>query len=567
MKMQPVARLFLLGLPGAGKTTAGRCVAAMLGWSFVDTDVLIEERAGQPIARIFAEEGEQRFRELESAALAEAAGREHVVVATGGGAVTSIANRDRMRAAGWRVTLGVSPSVALVRLAEARLRLGMAAPERPLLAGDDPLLRLHALREQRQPYYEEADDQFSTDGLSEHEVAARVVAGLVVRGLVAGSDAAPRVRRVRVAPAVEYDAIVEWGGLARVGERLHALGLPPRLFVVADSRVAALYGPGVLSGLRAAGFEPDLWEVPAGEEHKNRTQLDAVHDWLADRRAERREAVVALGGGVAGDLAGFAAATYLRGVPFIQIPTSLLAQVDASIGGKVGIDHPRGKNLLGAFHQPRLVVADPAALLTLPPRARTEGWAEVVKHGVALDAAYFAALERDVAALRRLEPAPTTAAIAGSVNLKALVVERDEREQDDGHRHLLNYGHTIGHALEAVTGYGAWLHGEAVAVGMAAAARIGQRLGITPDDVVARQDALLEAFGLPTRCPGVAAAALMRAALWDKKVRGGRVRWVLPTALGAASGVRDVPDEVVRAALREIGATDEPAPDGPKEEE
>jgi shikimate kinase/3-dehydroquinate synthase len=559
---RPVTRLFLLGLSGSGKTTVARLVAEMLGWDYADTDALVEQRAGLPIPRIFADLGEPRFRALEAEVLAEVARREHVVVATGGGIVDRAANRELLRDAGWRVTLDVSPSVALTRLAEARLRLGAAA-ERPLLAGDDPLLRLHALREQRQPRYDAADDIVPTDGRGALEVAARVVAGLVARGLAAPDEATtPRTRHVRPAPGIAYEAVVEWGGLARLGERLAALDLPPRLHVVSDTQVAALYGPAALAGLEAAGFAPGLWEVPAGEGSKSRAQLDTLHDWLADRRAERREAVVALGGGVVGDLAGFAAATYLRGVPLVQVPTSLLAQVDASIGGKVGIDHPRGKNLIGAFHQPRLVLADPAVLLTLPHRARTEGWAEVVKHGVALDAAYFVALERDAAALRALRPGAATAAIAGSVDLKAGVVEADEREGDYGRRQLLNYGHTIGHALEAVSGYGVWLHGEAVAVGIAVAAHIGQRLALTPPDLVARQDALLAALGLPTRCPGVSAHALMRAALWDKKVRGGRVRWVLPTALGAATITADVPDEVVRAALLDVGATDAPAAAG-----
>jgi shikimate kinase / 3-dehydroquinate synthase len=558
MDTPSVTRIFLQGLPGSGKTTIGRLAAEILGWAFADTDELVEARAGASVPIIFAEQGEPHFRALEAEALAEVAHRDHVVVATGGGAVTSEGNRTLMRGAGWRVTLDVSPSVALARLADARLRLGPAAPERPLLAGDDPLLRLHALREQRQPYYIAADDGVGTDGRGIHEVAARVVAGLVARGLIAGGRAEAYLRRIQSTPGTAYDAMVEWGGLARLGERLAALALPPRVHLVTDTHVAALYAPGVLAGLRAAGFEAGVWEVPAGEASKSRAQLDALHDWLADRRAERREAVVALGGGVVGDLAGFAAATYLRGVPFVQVPTSLLAQVDASIGGKVGIDHPRGKNLIGAFHQPRLVLADPATLLTLSGRVRTEGWAEVVKHGVALDGAYFVKLERDVAALRALAPAATTAIIAGSVDLKAGVVEADERERDDGRRHLLNYGHTIGHALEAVAGYGAWLHGEAVAVGMAAAAHLGHQLGLTPADLVARQEALLEAFGLPVRCPGVSAAALTRAALWDKKVRGSQVRWVLPTALGAAMVVSDVPDDVVRGALLVVGASDAP---------
>lgn len=553
----PVTRIFLIGLSGSGKSTAGRRIAAMLGWAFRDTDALVEQRAGLSVTRLFDERGENAFRALEAGALAEAARDAHTVIATGGGAVLRAANRALMRERGWRVALHVSPSVALARLTQERLRQGRAAPERPLLAGDDPLQRLLALRERRQRYYDEADDAFDTDGLDANTVASRAVAGLVARGLTDGSGSKGAVLSVPV-NGQNSEAVVEWGGLAALGARLAGLGLPPRVHLVSDSHAGLLYGPGVLANLAADGFEADLWMLPAGETNKNREQLAALHDWLAGRRAERREAVVALGGGVVGDLAGFAAATYLRGVPLVHVPTTLLAQVDSSIGGKVGINHPLGKNLLGAFYQPRLTLADPATLLTLPERVRTEGWAEVVKHGAALDAEYFATLERERVALRALDPGPVTRTIAESVALKVRVVASDTRERDGGARHLLNYGHTTGHALERVAGYGVFLHGEAVAVGMAAAARIGQRLGLTPPGVVARQDALLEAFGLPRRCPGVAVDALMHAALWDKKTRGGRVRWVLLSGIGAAQVAPDVPGAVVRAALLEVGASDVP---------
>jgi 3-dehydroquinate synthase len=527
-------------------------VADLLGWRMLDTDELVIARAGRSVRAVFAEDGEPAFRQLESEALAEAAHTERAVIATGGGIVGRAANRALMAEAGWRVALEVAPSVALARL--TRAELGGDLSERPLLAGDDPLLRLHTLRQARQQHYADADDIIETDDRAAHEVAARVVAGLVVRGLTPGvPGSAGGGRHVRAAGGA-YVAHVAWGGLAGLGAHLAKLDLPPRVHVVSDSHVAWLYGGLLLARLAADGLDAALWTVPAGEQNKTTTELDHLYDWLAERRAERGEAVIALGGGVVGDLAGFAAATYLRGLPLVQVPTSLLAQVDASIGGKVGIDHPRGKNLIGAFHQPRLVVADPATLLTLPPRARREGWAEVVKHGVALDAEYFAALERDVTALTVLSPDATWSAIAGSVALKAEVVEGDEREGEYGTRQFLNYGHTIGHALESVTGYGMWLHGEAVAVGMVAAARIGVRLGITPPEVAERQDALLARFGLPLRCAGVSADALLRATLWDKKVRGGAVRWVLPAAIGAVTIVRDVPEEAVRAVLLELGA-------------
>jgi 3-dehydroquinate synthase len=352
-----------------------------------------------------------------------------------------------------------------------------------------------------------------------------------------------------------YDAVVGWGALAELPARLRALGLPSRLSVVTDSSVANLYLAPLLERLRAAAFASDALIVPAGEQSKSREQLGSIHDWLAERRIERGEALLALGGGVVGDLAGFAAATWLRGLPLIHIPTSLLAQVDASIGGKVAIDHLRGKNLIGAFYQPRLTLADTATLLTLPARQRIEGWAEVIKHGAALDADEFAVLEREAEALLRIEPATTTAVIARSVAIKAAIVEQDEREGEGGRRALLNFGHTLGHAIEAVTGYRLWLHGEAVSVGMVFAARLGWRMGVTPRATVDRLEALLARFGLPTRLDGLSATSLLRATLWDKKARGGHTRWIILTDLGAATLVASAPEGAIRETLLELGAS------------
>ncbi|MEO7001686.1 MAG: 3-dehydroquinate synthase [Ktedonobacterales bacterium] len=559
-KPERVERILLIGPTGAGKTTAARHIAELLGWQALDTDALVERAAGTSVAAIFADEGEAAFRQREHAALASALAERRVVVATGGGIGERGANRELMRSHGWVVSLAVAPETSWRRVVAAAAADGAASvgAVRPMLVGDDPQDRLRALALRRQPWYADADETIVADDLDADTLARRVVAGLVARGLLPTDSAEPQTAHVSVGHAgAGYDAVVAWGALAGLGARLTALRLPSRLFVVADANVAALYEPPLLAGLLDAGFQPHVFRVPAGEASKSREQLNAIHDWLAERRAERSEAVMALGGGVVGDLAGFAAATYLRGLPLIQIPTSLLAQVDASIGGKVAIDHPRGKNLIGAFYQPRLVLTDPAALLTMPPRQRTEGWAEVIKHGVALDAAYFETLEREADALAALHPMESTAAIARSVAIKAGVVAGDEREQEGGQRALLNYGHTLGHAIETVTGYGAWLHGEAVAVGMAFAARLGARIGVTPGDLVARQDALLTRMGLPTRADGISARDLLRATLWDKKARGGQVRWVLPTALGAATLVADVPEDAVRAILLEVGAADD----------
>jgi 3-dehydroquinate synthase len=555
MKTQHVERIFLIGPTGAGKTTVGRTLADLLGWQFADTDDLVAASASKTIHEIFAVDGEPRFREMEGAALAEAASRVRHVVATGAGIVERVANRDLMMRSGWVVHLACSDAVVLGRLdAEARAAGRTLGDARPLLATADPLARLGELAARRSAAYGCSDDAVPNEALPPLETARLVLAGLVGRGLLSPCGAVP-VERTVAARSGGYAAAVAWGGLATLAERLPLAAGRARAYVVADANVLDFYQRPLHESFDRAGVCALIYSVPPGEQSKSSEQLNAIYDWLAEERAERSDLLVAIGGGVVGDLAGFAAATYLRGMPLAHVPTSLLAQVDSSIGGKTGINHTRGKNLIGAFHTPQLVIADPALLLTLPPRQRIEGWAEVVKHGVALDAEYFGRVERDVEALLSLQPAQLTATIAGSVAIKVGIAEGDERESEGGRRHLLNYGHTIGHAIEAVAGYGAWLHGEAVSVGMVVAARLGRRLGVTPEEVVVRQEALLARFGLPIRADGLALDALLHAVQWDKKVHGGAPRWVLPTRLGTSTLVGAVSEAEVRAALLEVGAT------------
>lgn len=556
---QVVERIVLIGPTSAGKSTVGAALARLLGWRFLDLDVAIEAAAGAPIRDIFARDGEQAFRDLESAALEQSLGERRAVIATGAGIVERQHNLAGALERAWVVALEVSPEAAQERATRDADARGLSVGAlRPMLQAPDALAQIRALAARRQPHYARAHARIDCDTLPTETLAARIAADLIVRGALPGSDATSVSRHV--AAGAGYEAVAGWGALAELPARLRAVGLPPRLSIVSDSSVAALYAEPLKQRLSAEGFAPDIFIVPAGEESKSREWLDAIHDWLAERRIERGEALIALGGGVVGDLAGFAAATYLRGLPLVQAPTSLLAQVDASIGGKVAIDHPRGKNLIGAFYQPRLVLADTATLLTLPGRQRTEGWGEVIKHGVALDADYFAALEREAAALLALDPATTTAIIARSIDIKASIVEGDEREGEGGRRALLNFGHTLGHAIERVTGYRLWLHGEAVSAGMVFAARLGWRMGVTSRDVVDRLEALLAQFGLPTRIDGLSAPALLRATLWDKKARGGRVRWALLTAMGASALFDGAPEDAIRATLLELGATEaEPA--------
>jgi len=347
-----------------------------------------------------------------------------------------------------------------------------------------------------------------------------------------------------------YRVAVGAGLLAQVGPEISRLGVGRKLALLTDPAIKALYGEIVARSLAGAGFEVTTVLLPEGERAKTLEVAAQTWDRLLEAGLDRGSAVVALGGGAVGDLAGFVAATYMRGVHFVQLPTTLLAQVDASIGGKTAIDHPRAKNLIGAFHQPRLVLADTGALQTLPEREYRSGLAEVIKHGIVLDAAYFDEVERSAAALAKREP-ETERIVAGSCRLKASVIERDEQEAEL--RHVLNYGHTIGHAIESVTGYARFAHGEAVSLGMVAEAGVAERLGLAATETRARQVHLLETMGLPVREVGEAPERVIEAMARDKKGKEGRVPFVLAPEIGRFRIVFDVPKPVILEALAELG--------------
>jgi 3-dehydroquinate synthase len=347
---------------------------------------------------------------------------------------------------------------------------------------------------------------------------------------------------------------IDAGGLGRLGAFARRLSGAGRVVLVSDRRVAALHGAPALRSLERSGFSAGLVALPSGERTKRAAALARLWDRFAAARLDRRDLVVALGGGVIGDLAGFAAATYLRGVDWLVVPTTLLAQVDSGVGGKTGIDLAAGKNLVGAFHQPRGVLVDPGLLRTLPPRQRRAGLAEVVKTGMAADAALFAWIERRADALAAGEVGTLAGAVARTLRAKARVVARDEREAEGGGRSALNYGHTLGHALEAAHGYRGLLHGEAVAIGMRVAGALSQRVaGLAPESRAA-QDAVLDRLGLPERMPPTPLARLLAAMRHDKKRAAAGVRWVLTPRVGHASVPRLISGRLVRAALLEAGA-------------
>jgi len=348
-----------------------------------------------------------------------------------------------------------------------------------------------------------------------------------------------------------YSIVVEPGALASVGMRLRELRVGSRAVLVTDAGILKAHGADLVTGLERAGLSVAVLEVPDGEAAKTLAVAEHCWDRLLALGADRTSTVLALGGGAVGDVAGFVAATYMRGANFVPLPTTVLAQVDASIGGKTAIDHPKAKNLIGAFHQPRLVVVDPSVVLTLPERDFRSGLAEIVKHGVVLDAAYFEDVERSAAALLARDLPTLTRIIGGSCRLKAAVIQRDPEEKGEW-RFALNYGHTIGHALEAATRFDTWTHGEAVALGMVAEARLAERRGLADPSTTRRQKTLLRALGLPVEVATVDPEAVLAAIAHDKKARDGRVPFVLAPSIGSFRVVYDVPPDDVRAAIVSI---------------
>ena len=321
----------------------------------------------------------------------------------------------------------------------------------------------------------------------------------------------------------------------------------PRAAIVTNTTVAPLYLEQLAGALRLRGVDVVSIVLEDGERYKDWTTLNRIYDALLERRCDRKTALIALGGGVVGDLAGFAAATYMRGIPFIQVPTTLLAQVDSSVGGKTGINHPLGKNMIGAFYQPRVVLADTTTLDTLPPRELSAGLAEVIKHGLIRDGAFFAWLEQNMEKLLACNQDALAHAVRRCCEIKSAVVAADERET--GVRALLNYGHTFGHAIESGLGYGKWLHGEAVAAGMVMAADLSRRMGLIAEDDVQRIVALLKRASLPTTPPDIAPERLLALMGVDKKTEGGKLRFILLDGIGAASLRADVPDGPLQQAL------------------
>ncbi len=341
-----------------------------------------------------------------------------------------------------------------------------------------------------------------------------------------------------------YDIVIEHGALVSLGNRCREVGLKGVAAVISNPTVSALYGAEVKKSLVTAGFSVVLIDIPDGEEFKNSTTLNRLYDDLLAAGVDRGSFIVALGGGVVGDVAGYAAATWMRGIPFVQVPTTLLAQVDSSVGGKTGIDHPKGKNLIGAFYQPRLVLIDINTLTTLDRRQFRAGLAEVIKYGVVIDRPFFEFVESNCAAILEMKPDVLIDIILRSCHIKAQVVEMDEKEA--GLRAILNYGHTLGHAFETLSGYQCLVHGEAVAIGMVLASRISVAKGICSRDDAARICALISRCGLPVDIPPYDRQQLLNTVAADKKSKSGSITFICNKGIGMYAMSQHTSEELLR---------------------
>jgi 3-dehydroquinate synthase len=548
-----IRNISLIGFSATGKSSVANRLAELLKWRTIDIDNEIVKRTGNNIEAIFQQEGENAFRRMEHEVLAQVLGNPCTVIATGGGIVIDPRNRELLRNNCLIVGLEATVDTIYRRLQEGKYKTE-ADSVRPLLNGNNLRESIIQLKSARQFLYVEiADETVHTDSLTIDEVSAYIASlwnkyngysESTIQGI--WKDAACTVNT----SGYIYPVFVGSGLIDEIGYKLSEAGLKGKAVIISDSNVYPLYGERCRKAIENKGFKSVYHMVPAGEKSKSHDVAVGIYDFLVTERIERNDVIIALGGGMAGDLAGFIAATYLRGVPWVQVPTTLIGMVDASIGGKVAINHPKGKNLIGSFYQPKMVLADINTLSTLPERELNSGWAEVVKHGMILDKDYFLLLESSCNELRKLDRDIISNVIARSAGIKAEIVSEDEKEK--GKRIILNYGHTVAHGLETVTDYNVFLHGEAVSIGMMAAAIISNRLGMIEPDIIRRQRDVLQNFGLPVQCAGISIDDVIKRMQLDKKVKNESIRWVLLKDIGETEIIERVDTEIVIESLQEV---------------
>jgi 3-dehydroquinate synthase len=546
--------IFLVGFSGTGKSEIGPIVANILSYNFIDLDTEIVKHFNKPIHKVFSEDSEEIFRKKESELLQYYGSSSNCVIATGGGVMIDDNNYASMKSKGFIVCLEAMPQTIYTRLTNEEAKDEI----RPVLKGNISVDSITDIKNKRQQYYAKSDWTIHTDNLTTYQSAEEVAR------IYKTFDNLDKSRFLQVGIKSELAGIVTysngacplysgWGIFEDIPKIFSNLDIPGNLFLISDKNVYSLYGPEVEKHIASTGKQVTSYQIEPGEHNKTFNTISNVYRWLAESKAQRQDTVVALGGGVVGDMAGFVAATYNRGLGFIQIPTSLAAMVDASVGGKTAVDLPEGKNLVGSFYQPKVVIADVSTLRSLPYRETMEGWAEAIKHGLILDRQLFEVFENEYEQLLNLEPGLTSEVVKRSIQIKAEIVSQDEKETR-GIRTLLNYGHTIGHGLETATGYHKLLHGEAVSIGMMGAAMIGNRMGITDDSILERQLAILKKFDLPVSFQDISIDSIKSAMSLDKKAVGSSINWVLLPDIGHAVVNSSVDNTVVDEVLEELSS-------------
>lgn len=524
--------IILTGFMGTGKSVVGKKLAARLGRNFLDTDTIIEQGSGKSVASIFSEDGEQCFREYEKEVCRELSETKGFVIATGGGMLLDPENRKLLSRSGIIIRLDASIPTILHRTQRHQ--------HRPLLNCQDSEKRIKSLLAERSAAYASLPFHIDTTGLELEETANRVL------GIIWDIDGSSRFIPVKTHDRGGYTIALGPEMLRTTGTMLRDRGISSKCMVVTDDVVADKYLQILLGSLKASGFNPDACIIRSGESSKNLSEVQNLYEAFLKYGLDRNGAVIALGGGVVGDLAGFAAATYMRGVHLVQCPTTLLAMVDSSVGGKTGVDLPQGKNLVGSFKQPLITIADTACLQTLPHKEFLMGMAESIKHAVVKDPGLFEHFENTNLNDSGVE------SIAQSIQVKVDTVEQDPFES--GLRETLNLGHTVGHAIEKCSNY-SLLHGEAVSIGLVAAARLSFETGMCEQIVPERIEALLGKLGLPVRHT-MDPQELVAAMTSDKKTRDGQIRFVLIRTIGEVQYGCSVASGVLLHVLSELRVSD-----------
>ncbi|MCB8941947.1 MAG: 3-dehydroquinate synthase [Ardenticatenaceae bacterium] len=529
-----IPNIILTGFMGTGKSSVGQLLAQQLQRPFIDTDTLIVQRDGRSIAQIFAEDGEAAFRNWERTVALELGQQQGLIIATGGRLMLDEENAVALEASGLVFCLTAAPQTILSRIKDD--------DQRPLLNVPNPAERIAQLLEIRRELYGRFP-QISTEGKTAEQVAEEIVlaASQPPGGLEPPGGSMNPTRLPVTHPTGQYDVLVGADLLPNLAELAQIRG---PIALITDSHVGPLHA-------HRLGDVACTVTIPAGEQHKTLATVQTIYDQLLAAGIDRQATIVALGGGVVGDVAGFVAATYLRGVNFVQCPTSLLAMVDASVGGKTGVDMPQGKNLVGAFKQPTAVLADITTLQTLPSEEFTAGMAEVIKHGLISNPELFGRLETGDWRLNNQSPiANLQSLVSTAIEVKRNVVQEDPFEK--GVRATLNLGHTFGHAIEQVSGYRI-RHGEGVALGLVAAANLSARLEHCDPALQGRIEVVLQAQGLPTRIPAeFTAETLYQAMFTDKKKAGGKLRFILLRDVGEVFVTGDVAAQAVLASLTAV---------------